>query len=347
MLKGDFIGVDHCDILAYVMRLYGYIPAPPHCQQKKTARIAPFRRLLRLCVFSLLGVTASTPQNATAPALPYRVVENWAKLPDGWNLGECSGVAVDRKDNVWVFNRGVHPVIEFDRTGKFLQAWHDVPVKTAHGIRIDNEGNVWLIDVAGHKVLKMSPEGRVLMVIGGVGDSAGNNDSKDAFNRPTNVAFAPNFDFFVSDGYINSRVVKYHQNGDFVMKWGQKGNADGEFNLVHDIVLDSAGRLYVADRENARVQVFDQEGKFLSKWTDVGTPWGLSYVPGENVIFICDGVNDRVVKVDLNGKVLGVLGSRGKTPGKFAWPHSIAADSHGAIYVAEVKNWRVQKFEHE
>ena len=326
------------------MRLYGCIPGRLLCQYGKLNLRYRFRTLCFVFCLLSLAVGRSTAQQASPPSLPYRVIENWAKLPPGWNFGECSGVAVDRNDNVWVFNRGLHPVIEFDQNGKFLQAWQEVPVKSPHGIRVDPDGNVWLVDVAGHKILKMTRNGRVLMVIGGVGDSPGNNDSKEAFNRPTNIAFSPGGDFFVSDGYVNSRVVKFNRNGDYLSQWGRKGSADGEFNLVHDVVLDSMGRVYVADRENARVQIFDQDGKFLGKWTDIGAPWGLSYVPGENVLFICDGVNDRVEKVDLNGHVLGILGSHGKTPGQFSWPHSIAVDHQGSIYVAEVKNWRVQKF---
>ncbi len=140
---------------------------------------------LRILLLSTTLLFAQTPNAPPGPPLPYHYVEGWAKLPAGWNLGECSGVAVDKKDNVWVFNRGPHPVIQFDRDGKMLQAWNEVPVKSSHGIRVDPDGNVWLIDVAGHKVLKMSPQGRVLMVLGGVGDAAGTQTSKDAFNRPT------------------------------------------------------------------------------------------------------------------------------------------------------------------
>jgi DNA-binding beta-propeller fold protein YncE len=298
----------------------------------------PFALLLPLLAFPTFAELKS------GPPLPYHAVPNWAQLPDGWNFGECSGVDVDKDDNVWVFNRGAHPVIQFDKNGRMLQAWKEVPVDSSHSIRVGPDGNIWTIDVKAHRVLKSTPNGRVLMMLGLVGGAAGDNNTKDGFNRPTAVAFAPNGDFFVSDGYVNSRVVKFTAGGDFITQWGQKGTGDGEFNLVHDVALDSAGRVYVADRTNQRVQIFDQNGKFLGKWTDIGAPWGLCYVKRENALYMCDGVNDRIVKLNTDGQILGVLGSHGKTAGKLDFPHNIAVDGSGAIYVAEIKNWRVQKF---
>ncbi|HZT30849.1 MAG TPA: peptidyl-alpha-hydroxyglycine alpha-amidating lyase family protein [Bryobacteraceae bacterium] len=295
----------------------------------------------------VVALAASCPLAAelkSGPSLPYQVVKDWAQLPAGWNFGECSGVAVDRQDNVWVFNRGPHPVIEFDRNGNMLQSWGEGTVKSSHGIRVDAEGNVWGVDVKGHVILKYSPSGRVLMILGNRQGYPGNNDSKDAFAEPTNIAFAPNGDFFISDGYVNSRVIKFNKDGEYLTHWGRKGTGDGEFNLVHDVVLDKRGHVYVADRTNQRVQIFDGNGKFLGKWTDIGAPWGLDYVPREDAIYMCDGLNNRVIKLNTDGQVLGVLGSYGKIPGRFDFAHSIAVDSTGAIYVAEIKNWRVQKF---
>ncbi|MDP8979627.1 MAG: peptidyl-alpha-hydroxyglycine alpha-amidating lyase family protein [Acidobacteriota bacterium] len=299
------------------------------------------RSVLPLMIFSFLPAWA---QLKTGPPLPYHAVEGWAKLPAGWNFGETSGVDIDRNDNVWVFNRGAHPVMQFDKSGRMLQAWNDVPAKSSHGSRVDADGNIWTVDVAGHRLMKFTPAGALLMFIGSVGGAAGNNDSKDAFNRPTGITFAPNGDLFVSDGYENSRVIKFNKDGDYLTHWGTKGTGDGQFNLVHDVALDKQGRLYVADRTNNRVQIFDVNGRFLGKWTDLGSPWGLYYVARENVLYMCDGVNDRILKLNLDGQVLGVLGSHGKIAGKLDFPHNLAVDSTGAIYVAEIKNWRVQKF---
>jgi len=297
-----------------------------------------------LCICLLAALPGIGAELKSGPALPYHVVKDWAQLPPGWNFGECSGVAVDKKDNVWVFNRGKHPVIELDPNGNMLQAWGEGTVVSSHGIRVDADGNVWGIDVKGHVVIKYSPAGRVLMILGNRQGTPGKNDSKDAFAEPTNIAFEPNGDFYVSDGYVNSRVIKFNRDGEYITHWGQKGTGDGEFNLVHDVVRDARGRIYVADRTNQRVQIFDGNGKFLGKWTGIGSPWGLDYVARENAIYMCDGVNNRVVKLNLDGEIQGVLGSYGKTPGKFDFAHSIAVDSTGAIYVAEIKNWRVQKF---
>jgi DNA-binding beta-propeller fold protein YncE len=310
----------------------------------KVERCAVLLSVLFSAVLSELPLAAQSHPAPSASPLPYRAVENWAKLPEGFNLGECSGVAVDKSDNVWVFNRGSHPVVEFDKNGKMLQAWNDVPVKSSHGIRVDPEGNIWLIDVAGHKVLKMSPSGHVLMVLSAVGGAAGDQNAKYSFNRPTNVGFAPDGSFFITDGYGNSRVAKYSKDGEYITQWGSKGTGDNQFNIVHDIAIDSAGKLYIADRENDRIQIFDQSGNFLGKWSNLGAAWGLVYVPRQNVFFLSDGVNDEIIKLDAAGKILGKIGSHGKGPGKLHYPHSLAVDSSGALYVAEILNWRVQKF---
>jgi DNA-binding beta-propeller fold protein YncE len=294
----------------------------------------------------LAAIACLSPLSAelkSGPPLPHKPLPNWAHLPKGWALGQTSGVSVDRNDNVWVFNRGPHPVIEFDKNGNFLQSWGDGMFKSSHGIRVDPDGNVWCVDVAGHNFVKHTPDGRVLMVIGGL-NTAGTNDTPKSFNRPTGLAFTPGGDFYLSDGYVNSRVVKFNRDGEYLMQWGRKGTGDGEFDTVHDVTLDSKGRVYVADRENSRIQIFTPEGKFLGKWTGIGQPWGLFYVAKEDAIYMSDGLNNRVIKLNLDGQILGVLGSYGHAPGQLDFPHNIAVDSEGSIYVAEITNWRVQKF---
>ncbi len=303
-----------------------------------------------LCLLGLIWAAfPASAQLKSGPPLPHKVVPDWARLPEGWNFGECGSVAVDAQDNVWVFHRGRNPVIQVDRNGKMLRAWGEGSIVSAHGIRVDRAGFVWVVDVKGHAVMKFNPAGRLQMIIGrqtapGRGSTAGNNDSKDAFNEPSGIAFAANGDLFISDGYVNSRVVKFNRDGEYLAHWGRKGAADGEFDLVHDVETDDSGRVYVADRTNQRVQIFDASGKLLGKWTGIGAPYGLAYQPREKAMYMCDGLNNRVVKLNLEGQILGVLGSRGKTPGRFDAAHHIAVDSAGSIYVAEIRNWRVQKF---
>ena len=300
------------------------------------------KSLLALCVLGI-AVVPVVAALKSGPPMPYKVVENWAKLPEGWTLGPCSTVTLDREEHVWIFSRGAHPVTEFDRDGKLLRSWGEGAVKQAHGIRIDPEGNVWGVDVAAHVVRKYTPDGKLLMTVGQEG-KPGDNESHDAFNRPTNVAFAPNGDFYVSDGYVNSRVVRFNKDGKYLGQWGRKGTGVGEFDLVHDIVLDKRNRLLVAERTNQRIQIFDLAGKPLGKWVDIGAPWSITYVAREDAVYMADGLNMRLVKLNMNGDVIGVLGGPGKAPGQFDQPHGVAVDSTGAIYVTEVANQRVQKF---
>jgi DNA-binding beta-propeller fold protein YncE len=283
----------------------------------------------------------------SGPPLPYKVAANWAQLPKGYNFGEATGVDVDRQGNVWVFNRGHWPVIQFDKSGKMLQAWTEetFPVKSAHGLRVGPDGNIWCVDVAGHVVFKLNTDGRILMVLGNRQTNPGNNDSHDAFYQPTNLAFRTNGNFYVSDGYINARVIEFNPQGEYVRHWGKKGTGDGEFDLVHDVAIDSKARVYVADRRNERIQIFDETGKFIGKWTDIGAPWGLAYMLKEEAIYMCDGRYNRIIKLNLEGQVLGVLSSWGKAPGTLDYAHSIAIDqSDGSLYTVEIKNWRVQKW---
>ena len=162
--------------------------------------------------------------------------------------------------------------------------------------------------------------------------------------RPTNFWPLANGNMLISDGYGNSRVIEFNKDGQYIRHWGTPGNGDGQFTLPHSVTIDSKGIVYIADRANSRMQVFDAEGKFIAKWTDIGQPWGVYYVAKENAIYMCDGLYNRISKLSLEGKVLGVMSSFGKSPGKLDFAHEIAVDSEGSIYVAEIKNLRVQKW---
>ena len=272
--------------------------------------------------------------------LAYEVDPAWPKLPTGWNFQETPGVAIDAKDHVYVFHRGEHPIIEFTPDGRVVRSWGEGMFIRPHAIRGDPEGNIWVVDNDTHQILKMDPSGRVRMVMGRKGHKG---EEADLFNRPTDVAFSPDGTFYVSDGYVNSRVAKFAPNGSFITDWGKKGKEPGNFDLPHSIVIGPAGRVYVGGRENRRLQVFDPNGKFLEQWNHVGSPWGLDLGPDGN-LFLVDGYNNRILKSTLDGEVLGVVSGPGKTAGKLNYAHHIAVDSNENIYIGEIKNWRVQKF---
>jgi DNA-binding beta-propeller fold protein YncE len=296
----------------------------------------------RTAVIALLWLTGVIGGGAGAADQQYRLVRGVPQIPAGTKLGAVSGVATDAADNLLVIHRGdpQKPVLVFDRGGKFLRAFGAGLFSSTHGLRIDPEGNVWATDNANHTVVKFSPDGKVLMTLG-ERDVPGEDETH--FNRPTDVAFAKNGDFYVSDGYGNSRVVKFDKSGKFLRAWGKKGTGEGEFNLPHAVRLDSEEKVYVADRENKRVQVFDPDGRFVRQFAQGVAPYGLFITP-DDTVFIADGVTHKVLKMTREGKVLSEWGGGGREPGKFLMPHGLTVGADGAVYVAEVTGARVQKF---
>lgn len=273
-------------------------------------------------------------------AIPdYRPVADWPQLPVKLEFGPVSAVATDVKDNVYVFHRGPKPIFVFDRDGKFIRSWGDEHIKTPHGLRIDRDGNIWVTDIGNHLVRKFDPVGKLLLTLGKEGQAG---DGPDQFDRPTDIAIAPSGDFYVSDGYGNSRVLLFSKDGKLLSQWGKKGKGEGEFNLPHSICLDAKGRVYVGDRENNRIQVFDAHGKFLEQWKESGAPYGL-FLAGDRM-FIADGRANWIKVLDAAGKSLGRFGERGVGPGQFQMPHMLGVDSQGSVYVAEVNGKRIQKF---
>lgn len=295
---------------------------------------------LLLVLIGVLTVGMSAPAESDFPSMQYDVEQQWPALPPGWNFGEVPGVAADGRGHVFVFHRGEHPIMEFAPDGRMVRSWGEGLFIRPHAIRFDPEGNIWTVDNDTHQVLKMDSSGRVRMV---VGRHEQGGETEENFNRPTDVAFAPNGDFYVSDGYVNSRVVRFSKEGRYITAWGKKGDGEGEFNIPHTIAVDRQGRVYVGDRENYRVQIFDPDGNFLTQWRHVGAPWGLELRP-DDTLFIADGYNDRILKVTLEGKVLGAFGTNGRMPGELNFAHHLAIDPSGNIFVSEIKNQRAQKF---
>ena len=279
----------------------------------------------------------------------YEVVENWGKLPPGLRYSEVAAVGVDSKDNVYVFARGQNPMIVFDREGNFLRTWGQGLFTRAHGLHIGTDDTLYCTDDGDHTVRHMTTEGKLLMEIGIPGKPA-EYMSGEPFHRCTHTALSPGGDIYVSDGYGNARVHKYSPDGKLLFSWGQPGTNPGEFNIVHNICCDDDGWVYVADRENHRIQVFNGQGKYETQWNNMHRPCGLCMTRGKNAIaYIGEsgpsmsvnvnspGIGPRVSLWTLEGKRIAQVGDATRVkPSQFTSPHGVAVDSRGDIYVGEV-----------
>jgi hypothetical protein len=342
----------------------------------------------------LLLAAAPAFAQTGVPELAFESVPDFLKLPPGMNFGEVPGVAVNSKGHVFVFTRSnsahgpayaptAAQLLEFDRDGTFIReigkdlyAW-----AFAHTVRIDRDDNIWAIDKGSDMVIKFNQAGRVEMVFGRRQESA-EPETKPwehvepplphvdgLFRQPTDVAWDSAGNIYITDGYVNSRVAKYDRNGDWVKSWGEKGTGPGQFRLPHTIAIDNDDHIYVGDRSNRRIQVFDTEGKFLRMFTIdvppapgtrsvygntptgarldavIGSPNSICITPGPHQVLFVGELTfpGRIFKVALDGKVLGVIGRSGRKLGQFSGGHQLACPSEHEIYVAETANWRVQK----
>ena len=354
--------------------------------------------MFRILVASFVLLSAPAFAQQSAPEIPYDSVPDALKLPPNLYMGEAAGVAVNSKGHIFVFHRGgsshgpafantAAQLWEFDTDGKYvreigknLYAW-----SFAHAVRVDKNDNIWAIDKGSDMIIKFNPQGRVTMVIGRKQEAsdAGTkpwthvkpplSPEPGRFRQPTDVTWDPAGDIFISDGYINSRVAKLNKDGDWLKSWGDPGNGEGQFSTPHNIVADSSGAIYVADRNNRRIQVFDSDGKYLrtiridipppadaqpaiGNKPDLtnylqtggtmtpGAPWALCITPPPHqVLYVSDAFPGRIYKLTLDGKVLGMFGRSGKQLKEFGWVHAIACPNEDTLYVAEILNWRVQK----
>ena len=287
----------------------------------------------------------------------YRVDHDWAKLPDGWGIGDVADVTVDDNDNVYVFTRGTgHPVMVFDRDGGFLRSWGEDLFANPHGITFSPDGCVYCTDRGDSTVRKFSPDGKLLLEIGTPGQPA-TRLSGAPFNECTHTALARNGDIFVTDGYGNARIHRFSPEGRLLHSWGDFGSGPGEFNLVHNISTDLDGWLYVADRENHRVQVFSEDGVFETEWKGLHRPCALcnqsksrpfSFIgelgPGLAVNRDYPNLGPRISILDHRGVLVGRLGDGtvGVEPGQLTAPHGIALNSQGDLFLAELGSlgWR-------
>jgi len=350
--------------------------------------------VLLLVVVCLLasGFARPQPDSGSVPEIPYRSVPDFLKLPADLYFGEVAGVAVNSKGHVFVFSRGntagpaygaaAAELLEFGADGRFLrEIGHNLYAWSfAHAVKVDRQDNIWVADKGSDMVIKFDPAGRVAMVFGRKQEASDEGTGPlhhvrpplppvdGMFRQVTDVAWDAAGNTYISDGYINSRVAKLDKDGNWLKSWGEPGDGPGQFNVPHSIAVDRDGNVYVADRGNRRIEVFDGEGRFLRQITiDVpapadarpaigsrptttsgtmapGAPWAICITPGpKQVLYSADAYPGRIYKLSLDGKVLGMFGQSGKQLKQFGWIHEIACPSESELYVAELLNWRVQK----
>jgi streptogramin lyase len=297
---------------------------------------------------------------------PYRE-DSWAKFTDGRHWGWASGIDIDRRGNIWVFERcganscagsKVAPLVQLTPWGKVVQSFGAGMFAWPHGIHIDKYGSVWVVDGDGKEgkgnvVVKFSPSGKVLMTLGTAGVAG---EGPDTFNRPSDVVTAPNGDIFVADGHggdSNARIVKFSAPGKFIKAWGKKGKATGEFDTPHALAMDSKGRLFVGDRGNSRIQIFDQDGNFLEEWRQFGRPSGI-YIDRNDTIYVADHQSDKKTnpgfKRGINigsvkdGKVTAHIPGLGADPETQSVGEGVVADARGNVWWAETSGMNIRKF---
>jgi DNA-binding beta-propeller fold protein YncE len=281
----------------------------------------------------------------------YTLVEDWAKLPEGESLVDVVGISIDEDDRVYAFGRSKRPLIVFDRNGYEVDSWGEGLFKRPHGSCMTPEGHIWLADDDSHAVYKFTKEGKLLKTLGTVGQKSdtGHRNGLDIFeklssitraaepfNLPTGVAISSNGDIFVSDGYGNARVHRFNPEGELILSWGEPGAGEGQFRLPHNIWIDSKDRVWIPDRENHRVQIFDTEGNFLDEWIDLWRPTHV-FMDKNETVYISE-LSRRISIFTKDGELLSRWGNEFHSLDDplFVGPHVICVDSRGDLYVGEV-----------
>jgi len=308
------------------------------------------RKGMTLVAVVVATITLVSAQTLRGQEWDYRLVEGWAQLPDGVEAwGQTIGVEIDRDGNLWVFHRcfstscnsgreHVTPVLKFDPSGRLLDSWGAGTFIWPHGFFLDEDGNVWVTDARGedgkgHVVMKFTPDGKLLMTLGTAGVAGA---GEKTFDGPADVAVAPNGDIFVVDGHGNNRVVKFSKDGDFIMEWGGAGTGPGQFNEPHSLAFDSRGRLFVGDRVNERIQVFDQNGRYLAEWPGIMAS-GM-YITDDDVLYVAD-YQLREGIVIANASDFTEIGFIDEP-----MPEGVTVDRMGNVYAGEVLQRSLKKF---
>jgi sugar lactone lactonase YvrE len=304
----------------------------------------------------LAGMAAAQPPRdptllipQQAPLLDYVPVADPLKIPDGIEMGASTDVAFDSHGHLYVLTRGPQPIMEFDADGTFVRAFGEGLFARTHGLYIDAEDNIWVTDVREQIVIEFDPAGEVLMTLGTRGEAGDWDEAAGShrFNEPNDLVVAPSGEIFVVEGHMpgdrgDARVLKFAADGTFIKSWGGKGTGPGQFQVAHGIALDANGLLWVMDRENSRIEIFDQDGAFVREIAYAGLPCGVDI--GERNVFMVNGFTGQVLKLDLEGNVLAAMGQPGTNPGEFGEAHYIAVSPRGELYVSDTVNRAVQKF---
>jgi sugar lactone lactonase YvrE len=284
-----------------------------------------------------------------APAMDYVAAASAVTLPEGVTMGATAAVAFDASGHLWVLTRGAVAFFEFDEKGTYLRSFGEKLFTRAHGLRIDREGNLWAGDVGAHTVRKFSRDGQVLLTIGTAGEAGEWNEATGTrkLNQPNDVVVAESGDIFIAQGHTpgpkgDARVLKFDKTGKFLAQWGGKGTGPGQFEVAHGVAIDAKGLLWVADRENQRIQVFDQRGTFVREMKYAGLPCAMDI--GREYVYMVNGFAGQVVRMDLSGKVLSVVGRPGKGPGEFGEAHFVAVSPRQDVFVADSVNGALVKF---
>ena len=293
-------------------------------------------------------LTAPDPaQMENAPDLGYQPVPHGMQIPVDVEMGAPSSVAWTSTDTILVFNRGPNPLMEFNPDGSFVRSWGQGQYLRPHGMRVDAEGHIWTTDVNGHTVRKMSSEGDLLMTLG-THEQAGEWDvgaGSGLLNEPTDLAVGLDGELFVLVGHGRGtpQMLKFDRHGTLMTRWGRSGTGPGQFDTPHSVVVDAEGLVYIADRQNRRVQIFDRGGTYMKEWEYKGLPCGL-YLGADGQMYLASGFAGEILRLDKNGKAVGATGQPGKGLGEFGEAHYMTLTPDGDIYVADTVKPALHKF---